>query len=155
MINCFPQLYKDDGYERKVNLNKGRNIVTVAVSNDYSNARTYTLYVNRGAKGVTNSNLRKDKVYLDYIDLSDASINFDKDKTSYDINVADSLEKITIQAEAEDYDNTVKIAGSVVDADDDYKKTISLNKGKNQIEVRVVEDDKQRSYMINITHLVR
>lgn len=142
---------EEDGYERKINLNKGRNIITVAVRNDYSEARTYTIYVNRGDEVATNYSKNQDPVYLDYIDLSDASINFDKYKTSYDINVDDSLEKITIQAEAEDYDNTVKIAGSVADDDNNYKKTVYLNKGKNPIEVKVVADDKQRSYMINIT----
>lgn len=142
---------ENDEYKRKVYLNKGKNIITVAVKNHYSDARTYTIYVNRGTEGVTNYNQNQDLVYLDYIDLSDASIDFDKDKTSYDISVKDSLEKITIQSEAADYDNTVKIAGSVVDEDTDYKKTVYLNKGKNSVEVKVVSDDKQRSYIINIT----
>lgn len=140
-----------DEYQKKVNLNKGKNIITVAVRNHYEDARTYTIYVNRGAGGATNYSKNQDEVYLDYIDLSDATINFDKYKTSYDINVSDSLEKITIQAQAEDCDNTVKIAGSVADDSNKYKKTVSLNKGKNQFEVKVVQDDKQRSYIINIT----
>lgn len=140
-----------DEYKKKVDLNKGKNIITVAVRNHYSEARTYTIYVNRGGQGVINDNKNQDPVYLDYIDLSDATIHFDKDKTSYDINVKDSLEKITIQAEAEDCNNTVKIAGSVVDEDSKYKKTVYLNKGKNPIEVKVIEDNQQRSYMINIT----
>jgi glucan-binding YG repeat protein len=135
-----------DSYRDTVSLSKGSNTIKVKVTDEDNKTRTYTLNVYRG----TSSSY--DDVYLRSLYLSDGNIDFDKDKTSYYVNVNSSVDDITITAKPEDSDDTVRIDGTTVDDSDKYKKTVSLDKGSNKIEVEVEDDSSSdsRTYTLNI-----
>ena len=63
-----------------------------------------------------------------------------------------SVSEIKITAEPEDGSDRVRIDGDVADSSDNYKKTVSLDNGKNAIKVKVTDSkDNQRTYTLNIT----
>lgn len=96
-----------------------------------------------------------DDIYLDKLVLTadgdEIDFNFKKKTTSYKINVKESVSSIKVKAEPEDDDYKVKINGSTVDEDDKYRKTINLDKGKNEIKVKVTDDGDERVYTLNVT----
>ena len=75
----------------------------------------------------------QDSIYLGNIELSKGDITFLKQRTSYDIDVDSSVSEIKITAPPENTGDRVRIDGSVVDASDNYRKTVSLDNGKNEI----------------------
>lgn len=94
----------------------------------------------------------QDPIYLSKLELSKSDITFTKQRTSYDVKVASSVDSIKITAKPEDSSDRVRINGTLVDDSDDYKKTISLKNGKNEIKVKVTDSkDNQRTYTLNIT----
>lgn len=120
------QVDNSNDYKKNVNLSKGTNTIEIKVEyNGQSN--TYKLKVYRG------SHHSDDNVYLDKLKLSDGHINFDKNDTSYDVDVNPSVDSIKITAEPDSSDDTVEIDGHEVNNDDDYKRTVSLNKGKMKL----------------------
>lgn len=138
--------YGNGKYRTTVDLEEGKNTFEITVTDeDGDNERTYTLKIDRGGKK------SEDDVYLDKISLSEGNISFNQDKTSYDIDILNSVSKIVIQAKPEDEDYTVEIDGDEVDDDDNYKKTVYLANGKNEISIVVTdEDDNEREYTLNI-----
>ena len=78
-----------------------------------------------------------DDAYLEDIKLSDGDISFSSTKSTYTVNVGDSVDEIRVRAIPEDDDSTVKVNGNTVYEDDDYKEMVSLNRGKNEITIRV------------------
>lgn len=94
----------------------------------------------------------QDSIYLENIDLNKGDIDFLKQRTSYDIKVASAVDEIKITAPPEDNGDRIRINGDVVDETDNYKKTVSLKSGENEIKIKVTDDeDKQRTYTLNIT----
>ncbi|WP_270566668.1 N-acetylmuramoyl-L-alanine amidase family protein [Clostridium beijerinckii] len=135
---------KNDNYRKIVSLEKGNNTVRIKVTND-EDYKIYTLNIVRGEE-------EQDNIYLDNINLSDGTINFSKENTSYDINVEESVDRITIGAipDSDAYD--VTIDGAKANKEDGYKQTVDLTKGKNPIIVKVKnnKNNDQRSYTLNI-----
>ncbi|WP_252226668.1 cadherin-like beta sandwich domain-containing protein [Clostridium sp. ZBS2] len=112
--------------------------------------RTYKIYVKNGSD--SDDDNASDKIYLKDITLSNGDISFNKKKTSYDINVAESVDSIKIKAVPEDDDYTVEIDEDTVDDGDKYKKEVDLKKGKNTIKINIEDDDdNKRTYTLNIT----
>ena len=141
--------FDEDGtgrYKTTVDLDEGNNTFKITVEDeDGDNERTYTLKIDRGGKK------SEDDVYLDKISLSEGNISFSQDKTSYNIDVLSSVSKIVVQAKPEDEDYTVEIEGDEVDDDDNYKKTVYLANGKNEISIVVTDDDdNEREYTLTI-----
>jgi len=105
----------------------------------------------------SNDDGEQSNVYLESISLSSGDISFLKKTYTYDVNVAEDIDKVTIGARPDcnssEYDDyKVRIAGTKVDQDDKFKDTVSLNKGKNSIEITVEDDrDNMKTYMLNIT----
>jgi len=105
----------------------------------------------------SNDDGEQSNVYLESIFLSSGDISFLKKTYTYDVNVAEDIDKVTIGARPDcnssEYDDyKVRIAGTKVDQDDKFKDTVSLNKGKNSIEITVEDDrDNMKTYMLNIT----
>lgn len=121
-----------------LDLNRGKNNFRVRVSDPSGDNGpiTYNIHITRG-----DSEDDDEEIYLDNITLSDGEISFSRIKTSYNVNVADSVDEIRIKAEPEEDDATVKINGTEVDEDDKYRKTVSLSKGKNEIVIKIQEDE--------------
>lgn len=142
---------ENEKYRKTVYLDKGENTIKIKVTDEDDNrTRTYTLKVNRGTSSSHDDNY--DDVYLKSLSLSDGDINFNEERTSYDVNVNSSVDKIKITAKPDYSDYKVRIDGTEVDENENYRKTIYLDKGKNKIKVEVKDkdNDKYRTYTLNI-----
>lgn len=138
----------DDKYKRSVDLDNGKNEIKIKVTDSKDNQRTYTLNVTRGSS----SDDAQDEIYLDELTLSEGDIDFDKDETEYTVDLDEQVSKITIGATPEDEDYAVTIDGEEVVSDDDYEKKVSLDKGENEIKVKVLDElnDEERTYTLTI-----
>lgn len=137
----------NDKYKKTISLNKGKNEIKVKVTDNKDNQRTYTINITRGdAKDA------QDDVYLDNLTISDGKLDFTQDESSYKVDLDKSISKVTIGAKPEDEEYLVTIAGDEVNSDDDYEKKVSLDNGKNAIEVTVEDEmnDKKRTYTLTI-----
>jgi len=129
---------------------------TIKYSDD-SFVSEYTIKVKYTGSSSDSGEEENGDVYLKTLNLSDGSLSFSKNTSSYDVNVVESTSKITITAkpdcDTDEYDNyEVTIDGTIVDEDDKFKKSVSLSKGKNQIKITVEDDnDEIRTYTLNIT----
>ncbi len=144
---------EDDNYRTDVSLSKGNNKIKIEIEDDDGNQRTYTLNIYRGKKSDSDSSNSdsQDDIYLDDITLSDGTIKFSKKTSVYDVNVKEDVDELRIKAEPEDEDYTVEIDGYIVDDDDNYKRTVDLEKGKNVIKIDVTDDDdNKRTYTLNV-----
>ncbi|MZK53453.1 N-acetylmuramoyl-L-alanine amidase family protein [Clostridium beijerinckii] len=154
---------KDIGED--VDLSSGTNVITVRVYNGDPGTVKYSdnSYVNEYKIRVKYSESNddddedSDNVYLSSITLMGGNIDFSKKVYTYDVQVPEDLSKITIRARPDcdsgKYDDyKVKINGVKVDKDDKFKDDVSLNKGKNVIDIKVEDDDdNERVYTLNIT----
>lgn len=138
---------EDDNYRKTVDLKSGKNEIKVKVTDDDDNQRTYTLNITKGS-----SSDSEDDVYLNDLTISKGELDFSSDDTSYEVDLDESVNKITIGAEPEDDEYLVTINDKQVKASDDYEKEISLDKGKNTIEVTVEDEvnDKKRTYNLTV-----
>lgn len=95
-----------------------------------------------------------DDIYLDKLSIHGESIELSKSKTTYSYNVASDIDEVTIKAVPDDEDDdfyTVTIDGEEVDSDDKFKTTVELDKGVNDIKVKLEdEDDNYREYTLKI-----
>ena len=83
------------------------------------------------------------------------SPEFDKKTNEYNVEVNKDTNYVVITAKPEDDDDDdvkTKIDGTTVDDDDDWEKKVYLKDGKNEVEVRVKNDDDDllRVYTLNI-----
>lgn len=135
-----------DNYRDTVSLNRGKNTIKIKVEDDDSDyTRTYTLYIYRGS-----SDDRYDDIYLKNLDISDGNIDFNKYDTSYSTSVTSSIDRVTITAKPEDSNSRVRINGGTVTDDDNYRKTVNLSMGENQIDIDVQDHEEIRTYKLNI-----
>jgi glucan-binding YG repeat protein len=136
-----------DNYRKTVSLDNGKNEIKIKVTDDKDNQRTYTLNVTRGS-----SSDNQDKIYLDDLTISEGTLDFSADETSYDVDVDESVSNVTIGATPENEEYLVTMNGKEVKSDDDYEKNISLSKGQNTVNVVVQDEvnDKKRTYTLTI-----
>lgn len=96
-----------------------------------------------------------DDIYLDKLSINGDSISLSDSKTTYNYSVASDVDEATIKATPPDEDDdsyTVTIDGTSVDNDDKFKKSVDLKTGKNEIKVKLKnDDDEKRIYTLNIT----
>lgn len=132
---------ESDEYNKVVQLDKGSNTVTITVKKR-SMKRTYTITVMRG---------KEKQIYLESISLSAGTINFSNDKTEYTVNVPGDTSDISIKAipDKDDYDE--EINGITTNSDDNYKRTVRLNNGNNDIPITIKDDDDhEKTYTLHI-----
>lgn len=91
-----------------------------------------------------------ERAYLRGLYLSDGNISFSKKETSYDLSVSEDVDEIVVRATPEDDDDLVEINESSVDEDDNYEKTVSLDKGNNTITIYVENDEDDITYTLNV-----
>ena len=118
-----------------VNLATGDNTIDVVVTAEDNTKTTYTIVVNR-AKSM-NANLKSIGLNGGY----SITPTFDKDTTSYSVNVSNATEKILVSAEKED--ETASVAGT---------GNISLSTGHNKIDIVVTAEDNAitKTYTIDV-----
>jgi len=146
-----PEEYASKSFRKVVDLDEGKNEFEIKVEDeDGENERTYILDIYRG--GSSSTSTKYDDIFLDNIILSDGEIDFAKDKSLYDINVATNVNKINIKSDPEDKGYTVKIDGVTVDEDDKYRSSVNLSMGKNVIQIVIENEDygEERIYTLNI-----
>lgn len=112
--------------------------------------KTYVIHVKKPAATDSEEEEDKDYAYLKSIYLSNGSIDFSKRRMSYDVSVNEDVKEILVRATPEDEDDLVEINGNSVDEEDDYEKTIDLNKGNNTIKIYVENDEDDETYTLNV-----
>lgn len=148
------------GYTGKKTLNYGLNTYKITVTAEDGGKKTYTLNITRP------DNRSKENDMLSF-DLIGYDIDFDKDKTSYSIDVTNNISKIAycdddtneevlcISADAMEFsDNTTNKILLNSNAFGLDSSSVSLNVGKNILEVVVVaENQDEKTYTFTINRL--
>lgn len=94
-----------------------------------------------------------DDIYLETLSVGGQSISLSESKVNYNYTVASDIDEVSIKAKPEDEDYTVTIDDEEVYEDDNYKTTVDLDKGANEFEIVVgnEDDDEERVYTLKIT----
>lgn len=155
---------EDSGAEVKISSSyKNIYIRTYKSEEDYEEAydngdvsdceKTYVIHVQK-TSGVSETEEDREYAYLDGIHLSDGYVNFSKNQTSYNVNVDEDVDTLTIKATPDDEDDYVEVDGAAVYEDDDFEKTVKLDKGENTIEIYVEhsdgDDEEETTYTLNV-----
>lgn len=118
---------------RKVSLKYGTNEVKVEVKSENEKVKVYTIKINKVDNRDSNNNLSS-------LTLDNGKISFNKNTTSYTVNVENEIKTIEIKATAESGKAKIKGTGS--------KK---LKEGSNKFEIVVTaENEKTKKYIINV-----
>ena len=159
---------KDVG--KSISLSEGKNTITVKIydeepddnvryDNDDEDANVigeYTIkvkYTGSDSDEEDDDAEDYDDIYLEKLTIAGENISLSDSKVTYTYNVASDVKEVTIKAEPDYDDYTVRIDGTEVDDDEKYKKTVSLATGENKIEVKVEDEDEdeERVYTLKIT----
>lgn len=135
----------------ELELKSGDNIFYVRTYNkhDFDEKNVQQNQINYYIVHVQRNN--SSNIYLKDISLSDGDISFSKNTTSYNIEVKADVDEINIQAKPEDLDYGVDIDGYKVSDNENFKRKVSLNSGKNEIKIVVGDDNKiNKVYTLNI-----
>jgi len=112
------------GYEpRTVNLEYGTNTFLIKVLSEKGQEKIYTININRKDDRRSNNDLKS-------LSLSQGKIKFNKNTTSYIVNVSYEVETIEITAKASDKLSNVEILGDT-----------NLKVGNNEFEIRVTAEN--------------
>lgn len=176
----YVRVFRKDGYDdisdsakgkklsSDVSLSSGKNTIVVRIydeepddnpryDDDDDKANDYTIYVKcTGSDSSDDSSDddsdNNDDIYLKSLSINGDSVSLSDSQTTYTYNVASNVDSVPIKAKPEDSDYTVEIDGDEVDDDDNYKRDVDLNKGENDIKVKLTdEDDNERDYTLKIT----
>ena len=110
---------------------------------------TYIIHA-RKPTAISDEEEDKEYAYLKSLYLSDGDIDFSQSQTSYNVNVNENVAEILVRATPEDDDDLVEINGQSVEENDNYEKTISLDKGNNTISIYVENDDDKETYTLSV-----
>jgi glucan-binding YG repeat protein len=125
-------------YDNKTNVLSEYKIKVKCTSSDSSNSNS--------------DSSQYDNIYLEKLSVNGQSISLSESKILYSYNVDTNISQVSIKAEPQSSDDIVRIDGSKVYEDDDYKKTVSLSSGENQIKIEVEneDNDENRIYTLSI-----
>ena len=137
--------------EKEIKLDKGRNLIRIKLVTDDYGLRIYNLVVNRGSADKSSSDDSDNDLYLNNLALSDGELSFSPDETSYNVNVNSSINEIVITAQPYDDNDEVKVNGITLYKDDDYKTTVELNNGQNEVSIDLEDNEgNEKTYTLNI-----
>lgn len=120
----------------KKSLNYGLNKFYVKVTSESLSTRTYTI-------NITRNDTRSNNNYIKNITLSKGSIKFNKETTTYNINVDKTVEKIKVSASLDD--NKSKFVSGFA------PREVNLNLGNNVVYLKVQNERSEvRTYTLNI-----
>ncbi|OOM71289.1 cadherin-like beta sandwich domain-containing protein [Clostridium sp. BL-8] len=150
-----------------VSLSSGKNTIVVRIydeepddnpryDDDSDKSNDYTIYVkctgDDSSDSSDDSSDNYDDIYLKSLSINGDSVSLSDSQTTYTYNVASNIDSVPIKAKPDDSDYTVEIDGDEVDDSDNYKRDVDLNKGENDIKVKLTdEDDNERDYTLKIT----
>lgn len=117
-------------------LNYGNNTFNIVVTSESGSSKTYTITINRPDNRSTNNNLKN-------LSVNQGSISFNKNTTSYSIDVDSNVSSIKVTAALEDSSASfVNGFGS---------RTVDLSYGNNVILVKVqAQNGAVKTYTINV-----
>jgi hypothetical protein len=112
----------------------------------------YVVNVKCTASDSSDSSDSYDSIYLSKLSVDGESLSLSDSKTTYTYNVTSDVDSVPIKAVPEDDSYTVTIDGHDVDDSDNYKRTVDLDKGENDIKVEIQDDSNDdRVYTLKIT----
>ena len=128
---------KVSGATGEQTLKYGLNVFKITVTSESGSTKDYTLNITRPDNRSKVNTLKSLKV-------SEGSIKFKENSLSYDINVANEVTSITIDAELKDEKSSfVEGYGP---------RTVELKEGKNAIQIKVkAENETVKTYTVNVT----
>ncbi|ABR36869.1 N-acetylmuramoyl-L-alanine amidase family protein [Clostridium beijerinckii] len=91
-----------------------------------------------------------DDIYLERLSIAGSTINLSNSITKYTYNVDSNVNTVVIKATPENDNYDVTIDGEDADYDDNYKRTVNLEKGQNIIKVEIEHNNKDRVYTLII-----
>ncbi|GEA30407.1 N-acetylmuramoyl-L-alanine amidase family protein [Clostridium diolis] len=91
-----------------------------------------------------------DDIYLERLSIAGSTINLSNSITKYTYNVDSNVNQVAIKATPENDNYDVTIDGEDADYDDNYKRTVNLEKGQNIIKVEIEHNNKDRVYTLII-----
>lgn len=93
----------------------------------------------------------RESVYLANLSLSKSNIEFSQDVFYYTARVSDDTNQIKVRAKPKNEDASVLIDGDYVDEEDNYKRTVELNRGSNIIKIVVANSENEfKTYTVNV-----
>ena len=114
----------------------GKNKLVINVISEAETRNTYTINITRPDKRSSVNTLKT-------LTLSSGEINFKPDVTEYNVNVENSVDKITIKSTLTDAKSKY--------VEDFSNKEITLIEGSNKVQIKVVsEKEEEKVYTINI-----
>jgi len=118
----------------KKNLNYGKNNFSIVVTSESGVKKTYTITITRPDNRSSNNNLKS-------LSVDQGKISFNKNTTSYKVNVDSDVTSIKISAVVED--------GKASFVNGNGPRTFKLNYGNNNIQVKVkAENGSTKTYTI-------
>lgn len=131
-------------YRDTVKLEKGTNTITICVQKK-AQKKKYILTVMRG---------KEKQIYLESISLSAGDINFSRDQTDYNITVPADTNDISIKAVPENNVTDEEINKITTNDDENYKETVKLSNGNNDIPITIKDDDDhEKTYTLHINRV--
>ncbi len=91
-----------------------------------------------------------DDIHLDRLSINSNMINLSDAQTKYTYDVNSDVEEVEVRATPEDDDYDVTIDGTDVDDSDIYKTKVKLDKGSNEIEIKIEHNKEIRIYTLVI-----
>lgn len=118
-------------------LKYGKNTFQIVVAAENGTKKTYTIVITRPDNRSTNNNLKS-------LSTNQGNISFNKNTTTYNLNVNSNITAIKINAALEDSKASF-ISGS-------GPRTVNLNYGKNAVQIKIkAENGSTKIYTINVT----
>ncbi len=118
--------------------------------NEYKLQNTYEIKVKHVKEDTKSDDSDYDDIYLERLSVAGSTINLSNSVTKYTYNVDSNVDKVTIKATPENDNYDVSIGGNDVEFDDNYKRTVDLEKGENNIKVEIEHNGKERVYTLVI-----
>lgn len=117
-------------------LNYGANTFNIVVTSESGSKKTYKIIITRPDSRSNNNNLKS-------LSTDKATISFNKNTTTYNLNVDSNVNSIKINATLEDSKSSF-VSGF-------GPRTVNLNYGNNKIEIKVkAENTNIKTYTINV-----
>lgn len=89
-------------------------------------------------------------IYLERLSVGGQMLNLSDSITKYTCNVDSNVDNVEIRATPQSDNYDVSIDGEDVDYDDNYKRTVNLDKGENDIKVDIEHNGEERVYTLII-----
>lgn len=113
---------------------------------DYTILSTYRVKVEYTGE----DNADNDDIYLERLSVDNHKIELSDSQEEYTYNVNSDVSQVIVRATPEDEDYDVTIDGKRTRTSDNFKQTINLTKGKNELPIKIEDGDYEKTYTLFI-----